>query len=140
MKDLKIKRLELLNETIAHYTSKNRSVLTKTFENIDGVVLPSGRCLYFPPNENSEGCAIGRKIEDKELCKKLDTGNYGSVSQTKTFNELPESLRVLGQSFLGAVQSLHDGEGFWNEGGLSYKGEEMATIIKKQFDLLEVEA
>lgn len=128
MKTLTEKRLELLNDTISHYNSENRST----------VLNENGRttCLYF--HEKNDGCAIGRQIKDKELCKRLDKGfeYMTGVSESNVFNQLPENLTELGQSFLMCIQKLHDADRFWNETGLSDKGMEYVKHIKESFKLV----
>lgn len=107
--EIKQRRLELLEETAAHFNSTNRST------NKDG------GCNYYPVNSNSEGCAIGRKIADKEICKLLDSrGHY--IHRNDAFNLLPKELQELGQEFLKRLQNLHDSEGFWDEKGLTEAG------------------
>lgn len=115
------KRLELLNETISFYNSNNRCVA----DNLSS-------CLYH--KEGSAGCAIGRYIEDKELCVKLD--NMGSVSNKEVFDLLPKKLTILGQGFLSSIQGLHDDKECWEEDGLSEEGKKRVISIKGTFGLI----
>ncbi len=114
---IKQKRLALLDETAAHFNSKNRSA------------TPNG-CFY-----GGIGCAIGRKIEDKELCAKLDekwdSEQGSSVGNCAVFRKLPGDLRKLGQSFLRDLQLLHDTDHNWDSKGLTLDGHEAYEAIKK---------
>jgi hypothetical protein len=99
-KKLKQKRLEMLEDTCKHYNSLNRSQ-----EQVAG--LPKA-CKYFPVSDKTEGCAIGRLIKDKELCKEFDNTIGSSVNSNYIFKKLPTELQDLGQDFLRDVQRLHD--------------------------------
>lgn len=120
-KTLKEKQLDLLNETISFFNLGNRCIGSDS----------STACFYY--YEGKEGCAIGRKIEDKELCKSLD--KEGAVTRNYVFNLLPDNLKELGQDFLINVQGLHDTISFWTKTGLSEKGEEKVIEIKNEFEL-----
>lgn len=88
---------------------------------------PSRRCFhtetricYYSPvnadNPNSEGCAIGRWLSP-DLQLKLDNESYPGINTDDVFEQLPDNLQQLGQSFLSSVQSLHDGNS-WCQGGV----------------------
>lgn len=126
MNELQQKQLALLNETLAHYNSTNRSV---------GAVQQE--CKYY--SNDTTGCAIGRLIEDKELCKKLDNLVHSSVNDSEVWKLLPESVKQYEQSFLDSLQSLHDTDVFWNEFGVTSKGESMVNAMKEKFGLAPAE-
>lgn len=111
----KEQKIALLEETTNFFNSQNRCR-----DKIDG------GCKYYMKGLN--GCAIGRLIEDKELCKELDKMEGTEVSNIKIFELLPENLQEYGQSFLVELQKLHDTEYYWNDEGLSLAGE----VFKKQ--------
>jgi hypothetical protein len=116
----KQQHIDLLNETAAFYNSKNRSVKS---------IAPS-LCTFF--NEGiSPGCAIGRLIEDKELCKQLD---HMVLIEYKSFSEiyklLPPELKEYDQEFLRWLQALHDKPENWNESGLSEIGKDRRNHIE----------
>ena len=119
METLKEMQLNVLNETIAIYNIKNRSV-----EN-------SG-CKYYL-NSNT-GCAIGRLIEDKELCKKLDGLDDDSSVRT-VFNFFPKKIRELNINFLEQLQNLHDNTNNWDDNGISKIGKQEVEDIKVKFGL-----
>jgi hypothetical protein len=129
MTELKQKQLAFLEETVNFYNSDNR-----TFE-----VDEEGnefKCVYYM--EGKPGCAIGRKIEDKELCKKLDSERAGTgVSNDHIFNQLPIQLKELGKDFLHKVQQLHDSGINWDEKGISEFGKLKVKDIKEYFRLTE---
>lgn len=114
------RRRELLEETVTHYTLSNRNSL-------------NGKCYYYPVNPNTEGCAIGRKIADKELCKQMDAMKETAVSDTQIFNLLPIELQELGIAFLTELQRLHDLNSYWCKTGLSEQGIEAKNHIIKHY-------
>lgn len=120
--DLIKKRLEFLEDTIRHYNLHNRSADDN-----------AQSCFYYPINSKSEGCAIGRRIKDKELCKELDSLYNPGVMHDEAFNKLPQELRELGQQFLVSIQDLHDFPKNWNESGLSDQGKSKAKDIIETF-------
>ena len=120
--ELQIKQLAFLEETCQHYNNTNRNYSSD---------LQS--CMYAPVSDKSEGCAISRKIADKELCKELDT--LGGVSRDCVFELLPSELKDLEQEFLTQIQVLHDGSQFWVKNGLSERGLEKKQEIIDRFDL-----
>ena len=112
----------LLNETIAHYTSSNRSI--------------NGDVCNYKPSKTSEGCAIGRKIADKELCTILDSTSLSLKDGTSVFYVfylLPEDLKILGKEFLSELQDLHDSPNHWNKTGLTYEGQRKVELIRENF-------
>ena len=131
--ELTQKRRAVLDDTIAHFNLKNRSVIyaTKSF---------GGRCKYFSVAGGGEGeirgCAIGRLIQDKGLCRRLDDETpTTSVSNPVVFEQLPPELQELGQDFLSRLQNLHDIEGNWDEKGLSEEGKSYVADIRACFGL-----
>ena len=120
VKTIQQQQLEFLQETVDYYSVNpdERRNVSATFS-----------CKYTPQLPTSEGCAIGRKIP-LELAKQLDTGvdketkKYigSSVAIVAVFNQLPNDLKVLGNSFLQSIQCLHDNEVYWDTEGLSKEG------------------
>lgn len=112
-------KIALLEETAAFFNSGNRST------------GPDGHsCLYW--SQSSQGCAIGRLIEDKELCRKLD-GSFSddsSVTNGEVFACLPVEIREYGRVFLAELQSLHDYLPNWDKDGLSQFGKNKVSSIK----------
>ena len=128
--ELQIKQLAFLNETCSHFNLSNRSTTDEY------------GCQYYPAHDETEGCAIGRKIADKDLCKKLDNNFKNefknpttSVKHKEIFDLLPSELKELGQSFLQAIQGLHDTEHYWTLEGLSNDGKTRKEEIITKFDL-----
>jgi hypothetical protein len=119
-KQLKELRLEFLNETINFFNSTNRSFKNKG-------------CHYYL--EGKDGCAIGRKITDKDLCRELDKMLDSSVSNIEVFESLPMELKILGMTFLKKVQLLHDIGTHWDEHGISESGKQYVNEIKEFFSL-----
>ena len=86
-------------------------------------------------HSNTLGCAIGRHILDKGLCKKLDNMSNGSVILDEVFELLPDNLKELGKNFLFEIQKLHDNKYNWNADGLSEKGVVAKNNIIQEFNL-----
>ncbi len=106
----KEQKLALLKETAGFYNSGNRSTSTQYY-------ITS--CHYY----GLVGCAIGRLIPDKQLCRHLDNEGKSSVEEDDIFQQLPEELQAYGQDFLAALQKLHDDKLNWDCLGLSTMGE-----------------
>ncbi len=118
---LKQKQLKVLNDTIKAFNSTNRCTDEK------------GSCKYYVVNK--QGCAIGRLIEDKELCKELDVRPNCGVSDDNTFHKLPLQLQDLTQDFLVELQNIHDCASCWDENGLTDIGYSRVKYIKTKFEL-----
>ena len=113
-------RQELLDNTVRHFNSMNRSIKDGTLND----------CMYR--SEDGYGCAIGREISD-DLAKKLNNVSFGSVDNI--FDKLPLRLKNLGVNFLREIQFLHDLSGHWNKDGLSNIGRENVDRICEKFQL-----
>lgn len=109
-------QLKFLNDTISHFNLRNLGIKNSS-------------CSY------EAGCAIGRHIKDKNLCKRLDNLYNASVAKYNVFGSLPKNLKLLTQSFLIEVQKLHDSAINWNAEGLSERGKRRVHNIKLDFDL-----
>lgn len=119
MKDKYIENAQtaFLRDTIKHFNLNNRSTGSKA--GIEG-------CLYSP-TETSCGCAIGRHVLNKDLCKTWDQSRlpFGILFSDGEFGQ----LAALGRKFLMQCQALHDLEANWTEQGLSARGWETANLI-----------
>lgn len=117
---IKRKRLELLDETILHF-SKNPRAFTDT-----------GGCSY--KHSINGGCAIGRKLPQK-LSEEIEEN---SIEVMDVWDQIPVYLKFLGQEFLVELQKLHDGN-FWNTensknyGPLSKAGELKVEKMKQLY-------
>lgn len=113
-------RQELLENTINHFNSKNRSIEYNT-------------CLY---RAGTKGCAIGRELPTK-LAILIDQkhSNFSGVTNNKVFELLPQRLQSMGQDFLERIQDLHDDPAYWNDNGLSEMGEGYVKDLRKMFEL-----
>ena len=100
MKTINERRLEILEWEKNNRNLNNRSE--------DG-----GICKYSGPI----GCAVGRLIDDKELCEKLDNSKDGNTGVRSVFDQLPDSVKELGEDFLARLQYLHDNECYWDDAG-----------------------
>ena len=120
---LKAKQSAFLEETCSYYNSTTRNTNDK------------GYCKYYPAHDKTEGCAIGRKIADKDLCKKLDSISFNGIFRDEIFNKLPYNLKELGKNFLDYIQNLHDKPLNWDENGLSEEGIKIKTLIINKFEL-----
>lgn len=100
MLSLKQRQLSVLEETVATYNLGNRSVSTD-----------DTACTYFGGNsgnpETSPGCAVERLIP-AELAKHLDKEYTSQLSSSveDVFDELPNTVKELGNDFLSALQVL----------------------------------
>jgi hypothetical protein len=109
-KSIKQLQLEFLEEMVEYYSAdpKKRRNYNETIE----------ACQYHPASEESEGCAIGRKVS-KRLAKKLDNfiglgdDDGTSVKCNGIFKLLPQKLQRLGKRFLIDIQDFHDEKDYW---------------------------
>lgn len=118
METIEQKRLTVLNDTIGYFNTTTRNI------NVNDT------CQYYPQHEKTEGCAVGRLIKDKELCKKLDTLGGGT---RKLFKHLPAEVQELGVEFLVDLQLLHDYLYHWDQNGLTPRGKDKAEYIKTEY-------
>lgn len=105
-------REEFLLNTIKYYSE---DTLRRCEE--DGKCRYSGKTL----NKNSDGCAIGRWL-DEEVKLDLDSLGPVPVQNEKVFDKLPKWMQGMGIYFLQHVQELHDSSIYWDESGLSQLG------------------
>ena len=126
MNTIKQKQLDVLYDTINYFNANNRNAI----KDKDG----RETCQYAPINEKKQGCAIGRLINNKELCRELDIRDLTSVSNDDVFNKLPKELKELQQWFLIEIQELHDTLYYWNDTGLTYNGREYVNNLKKEIE------
>lgn len=94
-------------------------------------------CYYAPLDDKKKGCAIGMFL-DKELAVSLD-GDYNMSSSgvQDVWNDLPEQLKLLGESFLTDIQDLHDTNSCWEDTSLSTRGKDYIKGIIYKFRLDE---
>lgn len=111
-------RRKFLEETISFYNSTNRAL------------DEGGNCVYHP-TKNSPGCAIGRHMS-KEALEKVGRSSY-AVSADIVYEWLPMWIKELGKDFLVEVQRLHDRFEYWEDTGLSERGEEYVSSIKNTY-------
>lgn len=128
---LKKRQLEILEDTVKYYS-----------ENVLRRCVEDGACRYSPESLNiqdiSEGCAIGRLLP-RDLCNKLDeldsdlSVRYFFHKSDRYPNlEIPQDILVLGKDFLIALQTLHDMDCYWDENGLSERGESFVGEIQQK--------
>jgi len=135
MEDIKQKKLQLLEETVATYNLNNRCA------------DESGKCHYSPKSLGLEGispgCAIGRLLAP-ELQEQFDNTQPQSgadlvsslpIGFNSLFKRLPEDLQTLGKQFLSDLQNLHDWKGYWDENGITEEGLGKVQQIKRVHEL-----
>lgn len=118
MKTIKERRKEILQWERENRNSNNRSVDAAT-----------KGCIY----SGEIGCGVGRLVDDKDLCARLDHLAFSAVCQTAIFDQLPENVKELGHGFLMDLQRLHDQRHYWNENGLSDVGNVIIAIVETRW-------
>lgn len=125
--ELQKQQLAFLEETVEFYQKNPRS-------------KQGDKCLYYHPT--LAGCAIGRHIPNKDICRNLDgVGGINRMSNT-SYRLIPWSLRKLGKVFLSQMQDFHDSNDNWehpkNLTGkvetLTYEGNSKIDLIKKRIN------
>lgn len=114
-------RQELLDNTVNHFNSTNRSVSKN-----------GSRCVYR--DEQGRGCAIGREITD-DLAERFDGMGSPPVDGEDVFIDLPQRLKDMDGEFLACIQHLHDHSQCWNDEGLSGWGKGYVKSICKEYNL-----
>lgn len=123
MKEQFIKNAQtaFLRDTVQFYNSGNRAMRPETTV-----------CVY-EPTEFSPGCAIGRHLPNKKLCRSL-CGTVDTVCRNG-WGDVFGSLLVLGVGFLNRVQRLHDNYTYWDGCGLAPYGRAEVSQICVFFGL-----
>jgi hypothetical protein len=122
MKTIQERRLEILKWEKENRTSQNRAVNNRAID--------SETCLY----SGEIGCGVGRLIEDKDLCARLDSfGGDAGVCNHLVFEQLPDNVKELGQGFLQDLQKLHDDGHYWTPDGLSDDGNGFITVLEEKW-------
>lgn len=122
----------ILNETVAHYNSGNRSINPKSKN--DG-----SSCTYLPlEGVKSEGCAIGRMlpvVTKKEIQERGFNSGHGVETLFNKLSRVPKVFSGIDIIFLNEIQALHDSSLHWDNKGLSEIGEKKVKIIEDRFAL-----
>jgi hypothetical protein len=84
-------------------------------------------CSYAGPI----GCAIGRLVVDKDLCRTMDQMDDSAAAAI--FYMLPGNVQELGEDFLSIIQDFHDATINWDEDGLTSRGMERYDYIKMNY-------
>jgi hypothetical protein len=129
----------LLEETVEHYNSENRSVVNINREIAE---VGIGTCLYVYDGKRSEGCAVGRKLTKVQrdfISKEGTRCNSLNVDELRSmFVRENIELGILDEysiSFLAALQKLHDFSSHWDKDGLTDLGKEKYNEIKTNYIL-----
>ncbi len=116
--------LELLEDTINHYTIHNRGY--------DG-----SSCTYLDTHTRRK-CAIGRLLTDEE-CVELNN-KISTIDDFFTerkyyldnllFDSIHKKLSKYSEEFLVWLQNLHDDQKNWDEHGLTVDGKHQVDLYK----------
>lgn len=111
-------KLDIINETVAHYNSENRGT------------DQHGYCEYFS-EETGNACAVGRCMKNP---KKGYEGTFddlvaGNFKQT----DLKPEYRGHCKEFWGDLQSLHDDESNWTKKGLAARAKKLVSELKNKW-------
>ena len=134
-----LSKLEIINETVSFYSAdtKRRSV--------NGNETTPG-CKYV--SEDGRSCAVGRclttKVKDKVATSLYNNSDFqglvvGMVNCSWAEADLNLN-KILKPSYRGHnirfwedLQSLHDVDDFWNENGLTIKGNQELDNLNKKY-------
>lgn len=120
--DVSDRELALLEDTVRFYNNKNRAVTR-----IGGDAVT--RCFYYA-TATSPGCAIGRCMDRNFVYDGM--ADIAAVIDSKY--PLPPWLLAMDRSFLNSLQTLHDGDPYWNDAGLSAAGNFYYNYIKNSIE------
>lgn len=124
-------KLEIINETINHFSKDPSKLRSLDYTNIDKPL-----CAYNGANKTH--CAVGRcmltKIKNQGKKFKYNTG-FSATSfiyeRIKLDTLLSPKYRGHEPSFWNDLQRLHDENQFWNEKGLTTRGEAFVKYLKE---------
>lgn len=124
---------QFLLDTLEYYSSdpNRRNTINKTL------------CAYHPQHPNTDGCAIGRHINDPEAKKLLDSDSFDLTiyaileipENSKLKVLLPKWMLKFETGFLLQTQNLHDIENCWTSSGLSEYGLNKVNSIIHDYNL-----
>jgi hypothetical protein len=125
-KEIKERMHTFLQETVDHYTSKNRAHS-----------LSLGCCYIM---EGNEGCAIGRKLDDDYKIQIRNEGLNSVTTVVDLFESLgtPEYFKDIPTNFLYHVQLLHDNKDYWDKDGINITGVSYVENTIKNYELPEI--
>ena len=111
-------KIEIINEVATHFNLQNRAI---DF---------SGEYSYI--TEEGKKCAVGMFLSEKL------SNNYNAYSSTSLFGALgfeilKDEYRIESIYFWSRLQSFHDDEENWSDGGLSEQGEQEKQRLLNTF-------
>jgi hypothetical protein len=121
---------QIVRETVAFYTSKNRAAVETVYPN----ECTSTQCLYL--TEEGKMCAVGRCMTKKGLERVLVSHPKSSAHDLDdAFDGIDKLLKKKyhGQniSFWANLQRLHDNKNWWDENGITEKGKKEVRYLFK---------
>lgn len=134
-----LSKAQIINETVSFYSAdtKRRSV------NQNGA---TPGCQYI--SEDGRNCAVGRclttKVKDKVATSEYNNADFQGLVVGMLDCSWPDALvnynKILKPSYRGHnmrfwedLQSLHDNDDFWNETGLTIKGNQELDNLNKKY-------
>ena len=117
--------IEIIEETAKFYNSNNRSVC---MIEVRGNAKP--QCRYF---HQGKMCAVGRCLENPKDFENSRASVHFLDRDHKLDTILKEEYRGLSVEFWEDLQNFHDIKEYWNENGLTDKGEVQKNSLVKTY-------
>jgi hypothetical protein len=122
---------QIVRETVAFYTSKNRAVVESKIEDSECI---STQCLYL--TDEGKMCAVGRCMTKKGLERVLVSHPKSSTHDLDdAFDGIDKLLKKKyhGQniSFWANLQRFHDNKHWWDENGITENGKAEVRYLFK---------
>lgn len=111
-------KIEIINEVASHFNATNRAL------------DPNGDCAYI--TEDGRKCAVGMFLNNAEDFLGDSTAAEHLLLK-KGFGILKEEYRIENPFFWNDLQMLHDREMYWDEKGLTQKGERQKALLIKAY-------
>jgi hypothetical protein len=131
---------EIVRETVDYYTKNPRSRV----QDLDDPHYPA--CYYFHPTTEGAMCAVGRCLDSEHPHVKAIRDNPAdhkdNVGSVEIFYDddndiddfLKEEYQGHSKEFWTDLQTLHDGNRFWGNLGITWSGQEKAEEIIRRYE------
>jgi hypothetical protein len=126
MTTIEERRLNFINEKLGYFIEDpSRRAYNQKTES----------CMYWDKSTGNK-CLIGMEIPKEKYNKAYEGKSLtfeNSLRKNSVFDLLPVEVQELGVYFLKRCQCLHDEESYWDEDGLSDRGESKLASIKAKY-------
>ena len=121
MTTIEERRLNFLNEKLGYFIEDpSRRAYNQKTES----------CMYWDKSTGNK-CLIGMELPEEKYNEAYEGKSL--TFKNSVFDLLPVEVQELSKTFLFQCQCLHDEESYWDEDGLSDRGESKLASIKAKY-------